>query len=186
MQRRAFISGGLALLGGCGRVTQMRQGLEFSVNNTRLLMRGAVNRRTPRAFADVLTQIPEVTTVVFQDMRGSHNAQAVQEMGGMIRTRGLYTALQSDGVIHGAAVGLFIAGVQRRMVEGAEIGLGPRAVSDEGAFENLGAAYVQQMLGSDAFYRFALQAGAADGIHVMTEDEIAQYGLLTAPAQRFE
>jgi hypothetical protein len=35
------------------------------------------------------------------------------------------------------------------------------------------------MLGDDAFYWFTIYAAPAEDIHVMTEDEVGKYGLLS-------
>ena len=43
----------------------------------------------------------------------------------------------------------------------------------------LNRRYVEDMLGTDAFYWFTLEAAPADGMHYMTEAEIARFGLLT-------
>ena len=37
------------------------------------------------------------------------------------------------------------------------------------------------MLGDDAFYWFTIEAAPADDIYEMSDAEIAEYGLLTAP-----
>lgn len=173
--------GATALLAGCGvpdMVTGLRQGLHFFVANERLVIRGEVIGRTPAAFVEVLNQNPLVTTLVLQDMSGKHNAAAVQAMGYEVRRRGLSTGLQSDSAIHGGAVYLFLSGVQRSTVSGAEIGVGPpEADADE-------RKYLNDMLGSDRFYEFVLQASPSDGIHVMTKNEVMQYGLLTVPVEQ--
>jgi|TARA_B110000908_G_scaffold147990_1_gene180151 hypothetical protein len=134
--------------------------------------------RTPATFADVLEQNPQVTMLVLQDMSGAHDTAAVQAMGYEVRRRAMSTVLQSDSVVHGAAVHLFLSGVQRRMIAGAEIGFGPLEADAETR------KYLNDMLGSDGFYEFALQAAPSDGIHIMTEDEIARNGVLTAPIER--
>lgn len=161
-------------------VTGLRQGLHFFVVNDRLVLRGEVIGRTPAIFAEVLAQNPLVRTLVLQDMRGAHDSAAVQAMGYEVRRRGLVAAVQSDSAVHGRAVDLFASGVRRSMVAGAEIGLGP---FDHDAERK---KYLNDMLGADRFYEFALQTAPSDGIHIMTEDEIAQYGLLTLPIERFE
>lgn len=159
-------------------VVEARQGLHFFVVNDRLLMRGKVIGRTPAVFADILSQNSEVGVLVLQDMRGTHDAQAVRAMGRMIRARNFETALQSDSILEGAAVDLFLSGRERRMVAGAQISLlagrpdGPRQ------------QYLREMLGTDRFYGFTLQISPSGGIHMMTENEIMQHGLLTVPVER--
>ena len=180
--------GALALLAGCRTVTRLRQGLEFSVVNERLIIRGEISARTAAAFADVLKQNPQVSTIVLQHITRVTDVPAVFAIGRLIRARGLHTVLQSDSDIHAEAGFMFLAGVERRMVAGAQIGLGSWTARDFSRAPDFAGAseYTVEMLGSDAFYLFALRKGPSDGIYVMTEDEIAQFGLLTAPVQRFE
>jgi hypothetical protein len=158
----------------------MRQGLHFFVVNDRLMVRGRVIARTPDALADVLAQNPQIRTLVMQDMRGDHDGQAVWRMGYDIRARGLHTAVQSDSALHCAAVDLFFSGTQRAMICGAQFAMTPAGGGGDEHFANR-RAYLHVMTGSDAFYEFVLQTAGADGIYVMTQDEIARYGLLNAP-----
>ncbi|MEJ8561447.1 hypothetical protein QTO30_09625 [Yoonia sp. GPGPB17] len=41
--------------------------------------------------------------------------------------------------------------------------------------------YIEDMLADDSFYWFTIYAAPADDIYWMQPDEIAQYGVLTAP-----
>lgn len=143
--------------------------------NERLLMHGKIASRTLDEFREVMRQNPQITTLVMEDMDGARDDATVVALGREVRARELSTALQSDSYILGGAVPLFLAGTQRHMVEGARIGLSNWSKIDR--------AYVKEMLGTDGFYQFALQVGAADGIYEMTAQEIAQYGLLTEPVK---
>ena len=126
-------------------------------------------------------------------MQGSIDDEAVLDMGYLLRARGLDTHLQSDSGIYSGAVDLFLAGVRRTMVRGAEIGVhawadgfGEGASYPRDAWEHrANAAYTADMLGDDAFYWFTLQAAPSSGIHIMTRGEIARFGLLTAPVIEF-
>ena len=192
MLRRSFLAGVLALA-GCGIGENLRQGLAFSVVNERLLLSGVITSRSPAAFADVLAQNPQVDTVVLQQMEGSFDDEATIEMGYMIRDRGLATHLQSDSGIYSGAVDLFLAGVRRSMVAGAEIGVhswadgfGEGSSYPRGAAEHaLNVRYTRDMLGSDAFYWFTLAAAPSSEIHIMSAGEIARFGLLTQPIITF-
>lgn len=193
MLRRSFLLAGLASLGACDIGANLRQGLDFTVVNDRLLMNGVITSRTPAAFAEVLAQNPQVRTLVFQTLEGSIDDEAVVEMGYAIRARGLGTHLQSDSGIYSGAVDLYLAGVARTMVAGAEIGVhswadafGEGAEYPRDAPEHrLNAQYTSDMLGSDAFYWFTLQAAPSDEIYIMDAAEIGRFGLLTAPLQTF-
>jgi hypothetical protein len=153
----------------------MRRRVGFAVVNERLLMHGRIASRTLDEFREVMRQNPQITTIVMQEMEGARDDAPVAALGRELRVRGLTTALQSDSYIVGGAVLLFLAGTDRRMVEGARIGLSNWSKVDR--------AYVEEMLGSDGFYQFALQVGATDRIHEMTAQEIAQHGLLTEPVK---
>ncbi len=156
-------------------------------------MRGEITSRTPAVFAAVMAQNPQVTTLVLQDMPGSLDDEAVTGMGYDIRARGLATALQSDSAIHSGAVDLFLAGVRRTMVEGAEIGVHSwadgfgegRDYPRDAPEHRANRAYVRDMLGSEDFYWFSLQAASSDQIHIMNTDEIA-HRLLTVSVTRYD
>lgn len=195
-QRRAVLSGlaslggcGMAALGGCGMAGNLRQGVTFTVVNRELQMRGVITSPTPAAFQEVLAQNPQIDTVLLQTLEGSLDDEAMINMAYDLRRRGLNTRLQSDSGIYSGAVDFFLAGVERSMVRGAEIGVHAWADSfrqatdyPRGAPEHaLNVRYIKDMLGDDAFYWFTLQAAPADEIYIMNEDEIEAYGLLTRP-----
>ncbi len=192
IKRRALLLGGGALLTGCGgQMHGLRRRVGFVVVNARLLLHGEVTKRTPREFAQVMAQNPQVTTIVLQDMPDARDDHAVLELGYRVRELGLETELQSDSDIAKGAVPLFLAGVRRRMVEGAGIGLSSwvegskvgRDLPEEASEHSARRKYVQDMLGSDAFYWFALQAAPEGEIHNMTAQEVVRYGLLTEPVK---
>lgn len=175
LHRRSLLLGALALGACSGQLHGHRRRVGFAVVNTRMLLHGRVTPRTPDEFADVLAQNPQVRTVVLQQMEGPHDPAASLRLGRMIRARGLATALQSDSAIAGDAVLLLMAGVERRMVAGAQI------VLQGWGGDEARVAYAREMLGSDAFTAFALRSAPADTIHIMSAQDIAQTGLLTQP-----
>lgn len=190
--RRTLLLGGGAALAGCsGRLHGYRRRVGFTVVSERLLMHGKVSRRTLREFAEVMEQNPQITTLVLQDMPGTGDEALTIALGYDVRARGLETALQSDSAIAAGAVGLFLAGTQRRMVEGAEISLTSwseggvlgREIPRDDPAHGTRRQYVQDMLGSDGFYWFALQAAPEGEIHNMTAQEIVHHGLLTEPVK---
>ncbi|MGJ8546814.1 MAG: alpha/beta hydrolase [Sulfitobacter sp.] len=190
MQRRGILLG-LAALGGCSVAGTLRQAVDYRLVNDRLMMSGMITARTPLQFAEVLADNPGITTIVLQDMPGALDEAAALQMGYLIRQRGLHVALQSDSFLRGAAVFLLLAGTERRMVEGAQIGL--RSWADGGgegadypadaAEHRLYLQYLRDMLGDEAFYWFALHAAPSDGIYIMNQEEIDRFGLLTQPVQ---
>lgn len=192
MLRRFFMLG-LILVTACGMAGNLRQGVDMTVVNERLLLNGEITSRTPAVLNEVLAQNPQVTTIVLQQMQGSIDDEAVLAIGYRIRELGLWTHLQSDSGIYSGAVNLFLGGTRRTMVRGAEVGVHswadtfgegtnyPRDASEHQA----NARYAADMLGSDAFYWFTLEASPSSGIYIMTREDIARFGLLTAPVIEF-
>lgn len=177
----------LLLLWGCAIADNAVDRTTMEVSGTRLFMSGEITSRTPAHFAAVLAQNPQITTVVQTDMPGSLDDDAVVRMGYALRDRGLNTQLTAQSEIYSGAVDLFLAGTRRSMEPGAVIGVHSWADGfGEGTSYPMdapehrqNAAYTAEMLGSAAFYWFTLQAAPSDGIHVMTQAEIARFGLLT-------
>jgi hypothetical protein len=154
-----------------------------------LYVSGVVTSRSAAAFEQVIVENPQITTVVLMQMGGSLDDEAVLRMGYFLRDRGLNTRLSAQSAIYSGAVDLFLAGNRRSMAAGAVIGVHAWAdgFGDASAYgrdapeHRLNAQYTRDMLGSDGFYWFTLQAAPSDGIHEMTGAEIARFGLLTRP-----
>lgn len=190
---RRWLAGGTLglLLLGCASVFTPATPNGYSVDGTRLFMSGEINRSTPDSFAKMIEANPQVQTVVLMDMPGSVDEVAVHETGYFIRQRGLDTHLTSQSEVYSGAVDLFLAGNRRSMTCCAVIGVhdweddwGVGSEYPEDAWEHdANIAYFKAMLGSDAMYWFTLQAASPDEIHVMTQQELARFGVLNAPAR---
>lgn len=191
MNRRVWIAGLCLLLGACAIADNAVDRTTFEVEGTRLLMSGEITSRTPANFERLLAENPQIATIVPMVMQGSLDDQAVLRMGYLLRDKGLKTHLSAQSEIYSGAVDLFLAGQQRSMQRGAVIGVhawadgfGEGTSYPSGAPEHRSnVAYTRDMLGSDAFYWFTLQAAPSSGIHEMTLAEIIRYGLLTQPVQ---
>jgi hypothetical protein len=162
----------------------------FTVQGDRLLMEGPINQKSLRQFNRVYGENPGIRTIVQLDMPGSVDDDTMIALGYRVRELGLNTYLRSDSKIQSGAVDLFLAGVQRTIEPGAQIGVhawaGLRKEATDfprGAPEHeQNRRYIEAMLGSDAFYWFTIEAAPADGMHFMTPAEIATYGLATEPS----
>ncbi len=188
MRLLLLVVSGLGLL-ACAIADNAVDRTRMEVAGTRLYLSGEITSQTPRNFEALLDGAPQVRAIVPRVMAGSLDDQAVLRMGYLIRERGLNTHLEARSEIYSGAVDLFLAGNARTMQPGAVIavhswadGFGEGASYAADAPEHrANAAYVRDMLGSDAFYWFTLAAAPSDGIHEMTPGEIARYGLLTEP-----
>lgn len=185
-----FLAMALTLL-GCAIADNAVDRATFDLRGTHLFMEGEITSRTPATFEQLIAENPQITTLVQGYMPGSLDDEAVVRMGYRVRALGLNTHLTADSEIYSGAVDLFLAGHSRTMQRGAVIGVhswadgfGEGARYPRNAPEHRSNAnYTADMLGSDAFYWFTLQAAPSDGIHEMTAAEIARFGLLTQPVQ---
>ena len=176
-------------LSACGVIENASDGTQMVVEADQLVLSGTITSRTPQNFERILALNPQIRTLVQTRVDGSIDGEATIAMGYRVRALGLSTHLRSDSVVDSGGVDLFLAGRRRTMARGASIGVhswrnGYREGSSyppSSPEHDLTRDYIADMLGSDAFYWFTLQAAPSDGIHEMTAAEIARYGLLTGP-----
>jgi hypothetical protein len=178
-------------LAGCQQIAVIAMNqittTHFEVRGELLLMSGEINSKTLDQFEAVIAQNPNITTLVELDVPGSLDDDTMIALAYRVRKLGLNTRLTATSKIYSGGVDLFLAGVQRTMEPGAEIGVhswsdGTREAKGyprDAPEHEQNRRYIEQMLGSDAFYWFTIYAAPADDIHIMSELEIAEYGLLT-------
>lgn len=170
---------------GCSLAENATNGITFEVEDARLMMAGVITTQTPRAFRAVLAENPQIETVVLTQVFGSTDDEAMIDMGYFLRAQGLHTFIPGTGEVNSGGVDLFLAGVRRAIAPGALVGVhswadgfGDGAAYPRDAPEHqLNRQYIADMLGSDAFYWFTLQAAPSDGIHHMTRGEINRFGM---------
>lgn len=187
----ALVAGGL--LAGCNIVGSVignqLELTEFSVDGQKLLMSGLINSKTLDQFETVFAANPDITTVVEGEIDGSIDDDTMIALAYRVRALGLNTHLTADSKIYSGGVDLYLAGVQRTMERGAVIGVhswsdGIWDAADyprDAPEHEQNRLYIERMLGDDAFYWFTIYAAPADGIHEMTDQEIARFNLLTQP-----
>jgi len=159
----------------------------FEVDENRLEMTGAINKRSPQQLRDVLDENPQIETVVIAHVEGSIDDNSTYEMARLIRSRQLATEVPSGGLAESGGVHLFIAGVRRSLGPGAQLGVHEwrnftNAASDyppDDPIHEPDRAFVEEMLGSDDFYWFTIQAATWKQMHHLTNAEIERFGLVT-------
>ena len=191
--RRFVAAAALLTLAGCDFITvaalNFVETTEFEVRGTRLFMNGEINSKTLDQFEEVIAANPGITEIVDQNVPGSLDDETMIALAYRVRELGLNTYLEASSDINSGGVDLFLAGVERRMERGAHVGVhswsdGTRDAADyprDAPEHEANRKYIEDMLGADGFYWFTIYAAPAEGIHSMTEAEIVQYGLLTAP-----
>ncbi len=172
---------------GCGTVENMSQTLQLQVQGQSLRVDGIINTRALRQFVDVLDNNPALSEVVLGKVEGSIDDDVVAEMGYTLRDHGLDTRMESTSEVFSGGVDLFLAGVNRTVAAGAVMGVhewqsgfgSGRDYARSSEQHEPTRGYIQDMLGSDAFYWFTLEAAPFDEVHVMTRNEMIKYGVVT-------
>lgn len=175
------------LVSGCAAGGNAVDRTTIEVDGPVMYLSGVITTLTPANVEAALAANPQVTTVVPVDMDGSLDEAADHRIGYFIRGHGLNTHLAARSEIYSGAVSVFLGGNRRTIERGAVVGVhswadgfGEGSSYSQDAWEHeAGVTYARDMLGSDAFYWFTLQAAPSDGIHVMTDAEIARFGLVT-------
>jgi len=165
---------------------------EFLVEGDTLYLSGEFNSKSLDQFNAVYAKNPGITRIVELQVGGSNDDDTLVALGYLIRELGLNMHLQADSAIYSGGVDLFLAGVERTMEAGAILGVHSwsgdfkdGADYPRGSPEHAqGRAYVEDMLGDDAFYWFTIYAAPADDIYQMKAAEIEKFGLLTAPIMK--
>lgn len=163
----------------------------FEVRGDELWMSGEINSKTYDQFIEVVDANPSISTIVEEIVPGSLDDDTMIKLAYEVRRRGLNTRLLATSAIDSGGVDLFLAGVERTMQDGAHIGVHSWSDGFKDAVEyprdapehEANRKYIEDMLGADAFYWFTIEAAPADDIYEMTNAEIVEFGLLTAPIQ---
>lgn len=178
---------GLAILAGCGTVENMSQTLQMRVEGQVLHMDGIINTRALRQFVQVLEDNPGLSVVAFGDIDGSLDDEVVAEMGYVLREQGLATRMGAGSEVFSGGVDLFLAGVERTVAAGGVVGV-HEWQNSYGSARDYGhgsrqheptRGYIEDMLGTDAFYWFTIGAARFDEVHVMSRSELIKYGVVT-------
>jgi hypothetical protein len=188
LQRHFILGAAVSLMAGCvfgegGGETS------FVVQGDTLIMNGEIYSSTLDDFEDVIADNPQITVLREGVVPGSNDDETMIALSYRVRELGLNTELLSDSEVYSGGSDLFLAGVERRMEEGAIIGVhswsdGTNDASDfprSSSEHDMNRTYIEDMLGDDAFYWFTIEAAPAAGMHNMTQNEIATFGLLTQP-----
>jgi hypothetical protein len=152
----------------------------------------AIEADTPAAFRRLLAAYPGVRQIDMVECPGSEDDDANLELARMVRARGIATHVPAGGSIRSGGVELFLAGVTRTIAKGAEIGVHAWADSDgmqatdyapgDAVHRPYLSFYADMGMKPElarAFYDFTNRAAPFEGLHVMTGDEIARFGLVT-------
>jgi len=184
-----WLVGILALAGGTGALLWLLTAgaASFQIEGDRLHVAGTLTLASTERIDTLVEQNPGLTTLVLGEIGADSDATALLQKGGLIRSLGLSTEVADGVTISGPAVYLFLGGAERRLGDGAQIdvsdwqtNVGPAAalpLNHPAHAERRG--YVARMLGAPDFYEFMIAAAPVGGAHRVSDNEIAQFGLVT-------
>jgi len=163
----------------------------LDIEGTVATINGALGTLTYIQIQDLINDSPEVTTLLLQKMYGSVNDDINSHTGRLIRNAQLTTKVEKNSRIYSGAVDLFASGFDRIYESGATLGVhswccesGKPAdeLSQDDPAHGTQLTYFREMLGDDLgpeFYFFTINAASFDDAHVMTDDELNKYLLIT-------
>jgi hypothetical protein len=90
------------------------------LDNGHAALVGITDYHSPRQFAAMLADYPQITTIDFVECPGTYDDRANLQLGRMIRAAGLAAVVPEGGSVRSGAVELFLAGTSRSIADGAE------------------------------------------------------------------
>ena len=166
-----------------------RSRLEFVVKGETAYVFGATDEWSLGTFKRFRKRNPDVKTLVLKGMSGTRDADTNIKIARLIREQGLDTHLDADSYIASGAVDLFLAGKNRTMACGAQIGVhawqsqmgfSPRDVKWD-TRQGYQERFLLDMGIDPEFYAFTRAAAPPEGIYVLSPDDINRFNLLSSP-----
>lgn len=185
-------------LGSCCTCAQLEpespsyEAATFEIEGNIAHMYGVIDHTTPEVVEGLVTNHPEVQTIIMMDVPGSADDPANLRAARMVRDHGLNTVVPSNAVIASGGVDFFLAGVERTAEGCAKLGVHDWEDEDENDVTVRGAEvprghemhtkflhYYQYIGVPEEFYWFTLKVAPPERIHWMSEEEIGRFGLTT-------
>jgi hypothetical protein len=159
----------------------------FEMDGDRLHVSGHLTLASTERLDRLIEQNGDLAVLVLGEVSAAGDVTALLQKGSLVRAAGLSTEVAPGVTVGGDGVYLFLAGIDRRLRDGASLALtdwqttnGPASElpRDHPAHaERLD--YVTRMLGAEDFYWFMLEKGAT-GPHSITPEEARALNVVTA------
>ena len=166
----------------------------LEIKNGEAYLNGNLGTLTYRQIKDLISEHPEVKTIVFEDVPGSINDAVNMHTGRLIHQAGLTIKVPYYGEIASGGVDLFCAGKNRIIEKGAKLGIhswsgGSFDADDlpkDHPAHQYQIAYFTMCLGEKGkdFYFHTLEVAHAKDIHWMSESEVQEWGIATETTKR--
>ncbi|QZT36553.1 hypothetical protein K5X82_15060 [Halosquirtibacter xylanolyticus] len=163
----------------------------ISEDKSAIIVDGIINSNALEDFKRLMEEQPDIKKLRFIQCDGSIDDSINLVLGTLIHKNRFNTEIVANGSVASGGTDLFLSGIYRTIGSNVEIGVHSWAGDEEVAtdFEK-GHKYHEpyiryyQEIGmtrddAEAFYYFTIYAAPADGIHIMTPEEIEQYKIQT-------
>jgi len=169
---------------------KLEDSLSYEVRGDQAFLIGNLDSDTPMIVRRMLRKHPDLRELVLLNLPGTVDDDANLEACRLIREAGLHTRVPADGIVASGGVDWLLAGVERRVEEGALVGIHSWAVdfygfSVEGRDlppnhpEHRGyLEFYGDMDVPAGLYWRTLTAASSFGMHWMTRAELERYDLL--------
>jgi len=166
----------------------------LKIKNKQAYLNGDLGTITYRQIKNLITNHPEVKTIVLENVPGSLNDAVNMHTGRLVNEAGLTTKVPYGGMIASGGVDLFCAGKNRIIEKGAKLGIHSWSAGifdaddlpkDHPAHQYQ-IAYYRMCFGEkgEDFYFHTLEAAKAGDIHWMSNDEISKWNVATKITKR--
>ena len=169
-----------------------RFGIFQVLNDSTVIMDGVIRTRTFNKFDQMTNAYPGIKQIIMKNVPGSMDDEINLLISRKVHEMGMHTVLDEGASIQSGGTDFFLAGHRRTSRNGSfEIGVHSWSdrrseATDYPKGHELHGQYIQYFVDigfdqdwSEAFYYFTIYAAASDEIHIMTKDEITQYGIFT-------
>ena len=123
---------------------------------------------SPRQFAALLRDWPDIATLSMVDCPGTEDDRANLRVGAMIRDAGIATEVPDGGFVASGAVELFLAGVRRSAAPSAEFAVHSWADEDGREAKDYAADAPENRAYTDYYRRMGMTAPQATAFYAMT------------------
>ncbi|MBE8182992.1 MAG: hypothetical protein HAW61_05680 [Candidatus Portiera sp.] len=164
---------------------------KFELQDNTLIMKGLISGKTPDQVYKIFAEHPDIDTIEMAWVEGSIDDRANLEIALWVAGKELTTKIGRYGLIASGGTDFFLAGQERVVVDGAQIGVHSWASASGTAIDyprghEFHQPYIDYYQGvgftteeAENFYYYTIEAAPAGEIHIMTNDEIIDYKLTT-------
>lgn len=176
---------------GCSMMLAGDEPFTLTERNGVLVARGTIDTDAPQIVQAALDAHPDIKTIVTEFLPGSIDDEANLVASRLIHQAGMTTIVPEGGYIASGGTDMFLAGTDRRVEDGAcigvhswaEVGLfsttdGRDVPQDDAAHQEYVDFYTDIDINPD-FYWFTLQAADADNMHYVSKADMANFGMVT-------